>query len=73
MSGWEVESDGETGWFLHWRGESRLICPHHWHENFAIDAALEYMDRKREGRIPRDCSGDGHLMAICAKSARRQR
>lgn len=39
----------------------------------AVDAALDFMDRLNERRIPRDVTEPEELMAMCVQAARRQR
>lgn len=78
---WEVTEEGEgkkAVWMLKiecYLGIRRIvICgvdrtP--W--ELAVDAALDWIDRLREGRIPRDLNDPHTLMAICVSAARRQR
>lgn len=73
MDQWEVTSDGCYGWTLFWRYGFMLICPSHWPETVAIDAACEFMDRYKSGRMPNGCEHVGDLMDFCVRAARRQR
>lgn len=49
------------------------IMPAHDPWELAVDAFLDFIDRLREGRIPRDVTEPLELMDMCCYASRRQR
>jgi len=49
------------------------IMPTSFPEELAIDALLEFIDRLREGRIPRGVTDPEEMMGLAVSAARRQR